>query len=82
MHLRLIHYPDTSRRYVAKTNSRKGRRDRFEREEIAFHQRVRSGYLEMAKKEPERWLVIDGSLPKKDIQRFIWERIEPLLKLR
>ena len=62
--------------------ARKGRRDRFEREEIAFHQRVRSGYLEMAKKEPERWMVIDGSLPKKNIQGFIWERVQQLLKLR
>ena len=62
--------------------ARKGRRDRFEREEIAFHQRVRSGYLDMAKKEPERWLVIDGFLPKKDIQGFIWERVQQLLKLR
>jgi len=62
--------------------ARKGRRDRFEREEVAFHQRVRNGYLDMASKNPERWMVIDGSLPKKDIQGLIWERIEPLLKLR
>ena len=62
--------------------ARKGRRDRFEREEIAFHQRVRSGYLEMAKEDPERWMVIDGSLPKKNIQGFIWERVQQLLKLR
>ena len=41
--------------------ARKGRRDSFEREEIAIHQRVRSGYLEMARREPERWLFIDGS---------------------
>ncbi len=62
--------------------ARKGRRDRFEREEIAFHQRVRSGYLEMARREPERWLVIDGSLPKRESQRHVWERVEPLLKPR
>ncbi|MGB2798232.1 MAG: dTMP kinase [Dehalococcoidia bacterium] len=62
--------------------ARKGLRDRFEREEIAFHQRVRSGYLDMAKKEPERWLVIDGSLPKKNIQGIIWERVQQLLNLR
>jgi len=58
---------------------RKKLRDRFEREEIAFHQRVRQGYLEMAKKDPGRWLVIDGSLPKKEVQRLIWERVEQLL---
>ncbi|MDY6912074.1 MAG: dTMP kinase, partial [Chloroflexota bacterium] len=32
--------------------------DRFEREEISFHQRVRQGYLEIAATEPERWLVV------------------------
>jgi dTMP kinase len=62
--------------------SRKKLGDRFEREEIAFHQRVRQGYLEMARKDPRRWLVIDGSLPKKEIGRLIWERVEQLLTLR
>ncbi len=59
--------------------ARKRLRDRFEREELAFHQRVRQGYLEMAAKEPERWLVVDGSLPSKEVKRLIWERVEPLL---
>lgn len=59
--------------------ARKRLRDRFEREDLAFHQRVRQGYLEMAAKEPERWLVIDASLPRRDIARLIWERVEPLL---
>jgi len=58
---------------------RKNLRDRFEREEIAFHQRVRQGYLEMAKKDPQRWLVIDGSLPRKEVERLIWERVGQLL---
>jgi len=58
---------------------RKKLRDRFEREEIAFHQRVRQGYLEMAKKDPGRWLVVDGSLPRKEVQRLIWQRVGQLL---
>jgi dTMP kinase len=53
--------------------------DRFEQEEVAFHQRVRNGYLEMAREDPERWLLIDGSLSKKEIECIIWERIEQLL---
>jgi dTMP kinase len=59
--------------------SRKKLRDRFEQEGLAFHQRVRRGYLEMARKDPQRWLVINGSLPKKEIGRLIWERVEQLL---
>lgn len=55
---------------------------KFEVQELAFHQRVRRGYLEMAKKDPQRWLVIDASLPKKEIGRLVWERVEQLLALR
>lgn len=38
-----------------------GERDRFEREDAAFHERVRSGYLTLAAADPGRWRVIDGS---------------------
>ena len=33
--------------------------DRFEREKVQFHHRVRKGYLSIAKKEPDRVKVID-----------------------
>jgi dTMP kinase len=34
--------------------------DRIEREEQAFHERVRAGYLELAAADPGGWVVIDG----------------------
>lgn len=34
---------------------------RFENAETAFHERLRQGYLEMAKKEPERFRIIDAT---------------------
>ncbi|GAG23204.1 unnamed protein product, partial [marine sediment metagenome] len=37
------------------------RRDRFEREALAFHHRMHEGYLKLAAKEPERWLVVDAT---------------------
>jgi len=58
--------------------ARKGSRDRFEREDVAFHERVRAGYLQMAGDDPERWLIIDGRLPKSDIQRLVWNRVQRL----
>jgi dTMP kinase len=43
----------------------KGARDRletrFEEETLSFHKKVRSGYLEMARLEPERFRIIDAS---------------------
>lgn len=59
-----------------------GKRDRFEQEEIAFHQRVRQGYLEMAAGEPGRWLVIDASQPKEKIGQTIWLTVSRLLSRR
>ncbi len=35
---------------------------RFEREATAFHQRVRDGYLSLAKAEPARFAIVDGNL--------------------
>ncbi|HOW56899.1 MAG TPA: dTMP kinase [Smithellaceae bacterium] len=35
--------------------------DRFEREALDFHNRVRSGYLQLAQSEPERFVVIDAA---------------------
>ncbi|MDD4924695.1 MAG: dTMP kinase [Dehalococcoidales bacterium] len=56
------------------------KRDRFEKESLTFHNRIRRGYLELAAKEPERWLVIDAGKSKEDIARQIWHRVRELLK--
>jgi dTMP kinase len=37
--------------------------NRFEAETRAFHERIREGYLELARAEPSRFLVLDGRLP-------------------
>ncbi|GAI59942.1 unnamed protein product [marine sediment metagenome] len=57
----------------------KKKQDRFERENIAFHQRVREGYLKLTASEPERWLVIDASQSRKKIAEVIWQRVSQLL---
>jgi dTMP kinase len=55
------------------------KRDRFEQEDLAFHYRVRNGYLKIAADEPERWLVIDASQSKEKIKQIIWRRVSQLL---
>ena len=54
-------------------------KDRFELEDLSFHRRVREGYVKMAAAEPDRWLVIDASLPKAKIAEIIWDRVSRLL---
>lgn len=53
--------------------------NRFEEEEIAFHQRVREGYLKMARSDPERWRVLDASLPFQELQDRIAREVSILL---
>jgi dTMP kinase len=52
--------------------------DRFEQEELAFHYRVREGYLKLAEAEPERWLVTDAAKPKEEIAQIIWQKVSRL----
>jgi dTMP kinase len=54
--------------------------DRFEAEDIAFHNKVRDGYLKLAAEEPERWLVIDATLPRARIGKIIWHRVNQLIQ--
>jgi len=57
---------------------RKWSRDQFEAIQLDFHHRVREGYLKMAAAEPDRWLVIDASLPKGKIAEIIWDKVSQL----
>jgi dTMP kinase len=53
--------------------------DRFHAEKLDFHRRVRDGYLKLAKAEPERWVVIDGTQSKEAIAGIIWQRVSKML---
>jgi len=55
------------------------KRDRFEQEDIAFHKRVREGYLKLAASEPKRWLVLDATQSKRKIAELIWQKVSQLL---
>lgn len=54
-------------------------KDRFELEDLSFHQRVRAGYVKLAAANPDHWLVIDASLPKEKVAETIWNRVSQLL---
>ena len=54
--------------------------DRFEREARAFHKEVRRGYLDLARKEKRRFVVIDAALTEDEVEEKIFQHIEPHLK--
>lgn len=55
--------------------------DRFEREELGFHERVRTGFAEMAAAEPERWVVVDGNGPPNVVRRALRAAVRERLGL-
>lgn len=56
-----------------------GKLDRMEQEDPAFFEAVRQGYLELAKAEPARFLVLDGSQSIETLQTTIWNAVQPRL---
>jgi len=55
--------------------------DRFEREKTDFHESVRKGYLTMARKNSERFRVVDGELEADELEALIFRHIEPYISL-
>lgn len=53
--------------------------NRMEQQALAYHQRVRAGYLAMAAAEPNRWLVVDASQPAETVHRIVCRRMAGLL---
>jgi len=65
---------DEAERRLAKRNL-----DRFEREGADFFARIADGFAEMAAADPNRWIIIDGTLPKDDVQAAIHAAVSPRL---
>jgi dTMP kinase len=51
---------------------------RFEKETLAFHEKIRRGYLSLARKEPVRFTVLDATLPPEAIHQKILLILFPL----
>jgi dTMP kinase len=56
--------------------------DRLESEPLAFHERVRQEYLNLANTDPERFMIIDASLSIDQIHELIVERVGSLKGLK
>jgi dTMP kinase len=65
---------DEAERRLAKRNL-----DRFEREGADFFARIADGFAEMAAADPARWIIIDGTMPKDDVQAAIHAAVSPRL---
>ncbi len=65
---------------VEKALARRGEEaDRMESRDFRYHQRVRHGYLEIARREPRRIKVIDAQGDAREQSLFIWKLVDQLI---
>ncbi|HYD47558.1 MAG TPA: dTMP kinase [Terriglobales bacterium] len=55
--------------------------DRFHREQLAFHEKVRAGFLALAGREPERWKCIDAQTNAETVHAEVLSAVLPLIGL-
>jgi len=55
--------------------------DHFEAESVAFHERVRSGFLQIARADPERVCILDANQSIDVVQRAIFEKVQKRLPI-
>ncbi len=58
----------------------RGRLDRFEAADAAFHRRVRAGFRRLARRDPGRWLVLDALAPAEETAAAVWGRVSRLVE--
>ncbi len=54
--------------------------DRIESEEIEFYKRVRFGYIEIARNEPLRFIILDGTMELQTLKQKVFEITENLIR--
>ena len=69
---------------VVDVSAQEGRRrrgevhDRLEAEQDDFHEAIRAHYLAMAQGNPQRYLVVDGTLPPEDVHAAVVQRLRSM----
>ncbi|HKW48779.1 MAG TPA: dTMP kinase [Gemmatimonadaceae bacterium] len=66
----------------ARAQQRSDRWDRIEAHDGSFHERVRHGYLAMAREEPSRWVVLDATHPEVEVTHLVMARVDQELERR
>lgn len=67
--------PEVSRERARK----KGRHDRIESESLAFHEAIRASFLHIAKREPQRVIVLNAACSPEEVQQQALEKLDALL---
>lgn len=74
--------PEVGLRRIQRGAGGKKPGDRLEQEDLAFHRRVREGFLAIAREEPGRVVVVQGDRPIPEVHREITLLVEKFLAER
>ena len=61
---------------LARAGARAGGEARFERKGSEFHQRLRNAFLELARREPDRCVVVDAMPAPETVAQAVWAAVE------
>jgi dTMP kinase len=64
---------------LARAQARGGTETRLEEQDIEFHHKVREAYHELARREPQRFRLIDGRGTPEAIAAKVWEEVAALI---
>jgi dTMP kinase len=64
---------------LARAHARAGAEMRFESKGSAFHERLRAGFLEIARTEPERCAIIDATATMDAVEAAVWAAVQARL---
>jgi dTMP kinase len=68
-------------RVKARNNADEGFREtRFDDEQLEFHRRVRSRFLIIAQKEPQRVVVVSARESADKVEEAVWTKVAPLMR--
>ncbi len=56
--------------------------DRLDLETKEFHNKVREAYLRLAKANPKRWVIIDGTRTIEAIEVEVWKQVAKKIKAK
>ncbi|MBM4330519.1 MAG: dTMP kinase [Deltaproteobacteria bacterium] len=68
------------KRAFKRMENQTNKEDRFEKEALDFHRRVRAGYLLIARHEPKRIIILDGLKDEQTLHREILSHLPALLQ--
>lgn len=66
---------------VGIARKQRGETNRLDEKALAYHERVRAGFLEMARAEPSRWVIVDGTESVERVQDTICARVTEVLEM-